>query len=157
MRRAEQLSKVADPFANPLGGGVMEVEMMDIELLERNRVRFDVLVGEVLDAVDIDREENQILLTTRSGRKFLVYHEQDCCEKVQIVGQDGSFDKLIGKPIVEARDIAVDTTEEGIDDSQTTTTLVFRVDDQTVISRWVGDSNGYYSESVDIAELMSGG
>jgi hypothetical protein len=27
MRRAEQLSKVADPFANPIRGGVMEVEM----------------------------------------------------------------------------------------------------------------------------------
>ena len=130
---------------------------MDIELLERNRVRFDVLVGEVLDAVDIDREENQILLTARSGRKFLVYHEQDCCEKVQIVGQDGGFDKLIGKPIVEARDFAVDTSEEAIDSSQTTTALVFRVDDQTVVSRWIGDSNGYYSESVDIAELINGG
>ena len=84
---------------------------MDIELLERNRVRFDVLVGEVLDAVDIDKEENQILLTTRSGRKFLVYHEQDCCEKVQIVGQDGNFDNLIGRPLIEARDFAVDTGE----------------------------------------------
>ena len=129
---------------------------MDVELLQRNRVRFDVLVGEVLDAVDIDRKENQILLTTRSGRRFLVYHEQECCEKVAIFGQDGSFDKLIGKPIVEARDIAVDTGDDELD-SQTTTTLVFRVDDQTVISRWVGDSNGYYSERVDIAELLSGG
>ena len=130
---------------------------MDIELLGRNRVEFSVLVGEVLDSVDIDREENQILLTTRSGRKFMVYHEQDCCEKVQIVGQDGSFDMLIGKPLTEARGFAVDTSEEAIDSSQTTTTLVFRVDDQTVISRWIGDSNGYYSESVDIAELISGG
>jgi hypothetical protein len=131
--------------------------MMDIELIKRRHVEFSDLVGEVLDAVDIDREENQILLTTRSGRKFLVYHEQDCCETVAISGQDGSFDKLIGKPLIEARDFAVDTGEEGIDDSQTTTTLVFRVDDQTVISRWVGDSNGYYSESVDIAELINGG
>ena len=130
---------------------------MDIELIKRRHVEFSDLVGEVLDAVDIDREENQILLTTRSGRKFLVYHEQDCCETVAISGQDGSFDKLIGKPLIEARDFAVDTGEEGIDDSQTTTTLVFRVDDQTVISRWVGDSNGYYSESVDIAELINGG
>ena len=129
---------------------------MDIELLKRKHVEFSALVGEVLDAVDIDREENQILLTTRSGRKFLVYHEQDCCETVAISGQDGSFDKLIGKVIVEVRDIAVDTGDDEID-SQTTTTLVFRVDDQTIISRWIGDSNGYYSESVDIAELINGG
>jgi hypothetical protein len=129
---------------------------MDINRLERSRVKFDVLVGEVLDAVDIDREKDQILLTTRSGRQFLIHHEQKCCETVEISGQDGSFDKLIGKPIVEARDNAVDTSEEAAD-SQTTTTLVFRVDDHAVISRWVGDSNGYYSESVDIAELINGG
>jgi hypothetical protein len=131
--------------------------MMDIESIGKRHVEFSALVGEVLDAVDIDREENQILLTTRSGRKFLVYHEQDCCETVAISGQDGSFDNLIGKPLIEARDFGVDTSEEAIDDSQTTTTLVFRVDDQTVISRWIGDSNGYYSESVDIAELINGG
>ena len=131
---------------------------MDIELIKRRHVEFSDLVGEVLDAVDIDREENQILLTTRSGRKFLVYHEQDCCETVAISDQDGNFDNLIGKPLIEARDFAVDTGESESDyDSQTTTTLVFRVDDQTVISRWVGDSNGYYSESVDIAELINGG
>jgi hypothetical protein len=131
---------------------------MDIELIRRRHVEFSDLVGEVLDAVDIDKEENQILLTTRSGRRFMVYHEQDCCESVRMVGQDGSFDKLIGKPIIEARDFAVDTGESESDyDSQTTTTLVFRVDDQTVISRWIGDSNGYYSESVDIAELINGG
>jgi hypothetical protein len=129
---------------------------MEINRLKRSRVKFDVLVGEVLDAVDIDREKDQILLTTRSGRQFLIYHEQKCCETVEISGQDGSFDKLIGKPIVEARDNAVDTSEEAAD-SQTTTTLVFRVDDHTVISRWVGDSNGYYSESVDIEELINGG
>jgi hypothetical protein len=130
--------------------------MMDIELLKRKHVEFSVLVGEVLDAVDIDKRKDQILLTTRSGRQFLVYHEQDCCESVRIVGQDGNFEKLIGKPIVEARDNAVDTSEEAAD-SQTTTTLIFRVDGETVISRWVGDSNGYYSESVDIAELINGG
>ncbi len=129
---------------------------MDIELLKRKHVEFSVLVGEVLDAVDIDKRKDQILLTTRSGRQFLVYHEQDCCESVRIVGQDGNFEKLIGKPIVEARDNAVDTSEEAAD-SQTTTTLIFRVDGETVISRWVGDSNGYYSESVDIAELINGG
>ncbi len=130
---------------------------MDINRLERSRVKFDVLVGEVLDAVDIDREKDQILLTTRSGRQFLIYHEQKCCETVEISGQDGSFIRLVGKPIVEAREIAIDTTKDDSYGTETTTTLIFRVDGETVISRWVGDSNGYYSESVDIAELINGG
>jgi hypothetical protein len=130
---------------------------MDINRLERSRVKFDVLVGEVLDAVDIDREKDQILLTTRSGRQFLIHHEQDCCETVEIVGQDGCFIRLVGKPIVEAREIAIDTTKDDSYGTETTTTLIFRVDGETVISRWVGDSNGYYSESVDIAELINGG
>jgi hypothetical protein len=130
---------------------------MDINRLERSRVKFDVLVGEVLDAVDIDREKDQILLTTRSGRQFLIHHEQDCCETVEIVGQDGCFIRLVGKPIVEAREIAIDTTKDDSYGTETTTTLIFRVDGETVISRWVGDSNGYYSDSVDIAELINGG
>jgi hypothetical protein len=130
---------------------------MDINRLERSRVKFDVLVGEVLDAVDIDREKDQILLTTRSGRQFLIHHEQDCCETVEIVGQDGCFIRLVGKTIVEAREIAIDTTKDDSYGTETTTTLIFRVDGETVISRWVGDSNGYYSESVDIAELINGG
>jgi hypothetical protein len=130
---------------------------MDINRLERSRVKFDVLVGEVLDAVDIDREKDQILLTTRSGRQFLIHHEQNCCETVEIVGQDGCFIRLVGKPIVEAREIAIDTTKDDSYGTETTTTLIFRVDGETVISRWVGDSNGYYSESVDIAELINGG
>jgi len=117
-------------------------------------VDFNELVGEVLEAIDIDTEEDQILLTTQSGRQFLIHHYQDCCEKVVIVGQDGSFHRLIGKPIVEAREIAIDTTGHDDSESQTTTTLVFRVDNETVISRWVGDSNGYYSESVDISEIL---
>jgi hypothetical protein len=128
--------------------------MMDANKYEKKIVDFDALVGEVLDAVDIDREKDQILLTTRSGRQFLIHHEQDCCETVEIVGQDGCFLKLVGKPIVEAREIAIDTTKDDSLGTETTTTLIFRVDDQTVISRWVGDSNGYYSESVDISEIV---
>jgi len=128
--------------------------MMDANKYEKKIVDFDALVGEVLEAIDVDKEKDQILFTTRSGRQFLIHHEQDCCETVEIVGQDGCFLKLVGKPIVEAREIAIDTSDDDNSDSQTTTTLVFRVDGETVISRWVGDSNGYYSESVDISEIV---
>jgi len=39
------------------------------------------------------------------------------------------------------------------DDSFTATTITFKTDQDTVISRWHGSSNGYYSESVDFAQL----
>ena len=72
---------------------------------------------------------------------------------MEIAGTDGEWASLLGKVIV-----AVEKKEEeviGESDSSTRTTLVFKVDDATVISRWLGESNGYYSESVDFAEMAA--
>lgn len=120
------------------------------------------LVGETLAYVDTDEHGEEIRLTTQSGKVFTIYHSQDCCEYVRIVDTEGNWRDLIGKVI---EDISV-IEESGCiddggvrpayanDDSWTTTDLVFLVDGATVISRWVGESNGYYSESVDVAELI---
>lgn len=115
------------------------------------------LVGEVLTHIDIDPEHHEILLTTESGRVVKLYHSQDCCESVTIVGTDGEWRALIGKPLIEATKEAVKQgdppPESEYPDSWTRTNFVFRVTDATVISRWIGESNGYYSESVDIADI----
>ena len=76
---------------------------------------------------------------------------QDCCENVSIQDTEGEWHTIIGKVIIEAdEEIIESNTSWG---SRTDTKLKFRVDDATVISKWVGESNGYYSESVDIAEV----
>lgn len=113
------------------------------------------LVGEVLTHIDVDPEQGQILLTTASGRKFMIYHSQDCCESVQIVGTDGEWGSLIGKPLklVEHEEVSQGDPPPEYPDSWTRTNLTFRVDGATVISRWLGMLNGYYSESVDLVEL----
>lgn len=111
------------------------------------------LTGETLTYIDIDPENDEILLTTQSGRRIKFHHRQDCCESVRIVGTDGEWRSLIGKPLVEVKHDAVNADDEGSDGSATRTTLTFRVDDATVISRWFGNSNGYYSERVDIEEI----
>lgn len=119
-------------------------------------MKFSELKGEVLDYIDVDPENDTILLTTRSGRKVLIHHRQDCCESVRIVDTIGEWRNIVGKVIVDA----VHESKEVIGEhdcaySRTDTDLIFRVDDATVISRWVGESNGYYSEDVDISDITS--
>lgn len=117
----------------------------------RDRIELSSLVGEVLTYIDTDEKNDEIMLTTASGRKIKIYHDQDCCETVWIEDTQGNWHELIGKVIVEAsKDEKQDECDYG---SRTETTLKFRVDDATVISRWIGESNGYYSESVDIEDM----
>lgn len=109
------------------------------------------LVGEVLTYIDIDETSDQIMLTTKSGRSVMIYHQQDCCESVRIESTEGDWGNLIGKVIVSASDNA--ERSETMFGTETKTELRFVVDGSTVISRWIGESNGYYSESVDFKEL----
>lgn len=121
----------------------------------RDRIELSSLVGEVLTYIDTDEKNDEIMLTTASGRKIKIYHDQDCCESVRIEDTQGNWHDLVGKVIVEASE---DVKPQGdpppeYPDSWTRTTLTFRVDGATVISRWIGESNGYYSESVDIEDV----
>ena len=119
----------------------------------------ETLVGVVLNYIDTDEKGDVIMLTTKSGRKFKIYHEQDCCEVVKIQDTEGNWHDLLGKVIVDASEETecdvCESEEIYCEESWTKTTLTFKVNDATVISRWIGTSNGYYSERVDIAELAT--
>lgn len=118
-------------------------------------VNVKVLEGEILTNIDIDEDKRQMLLTTKSGRVFRFHHKQDCCEDVKIVGLDENFTTLQGKVINEVKEEVVE--EENMEDYEhrTKTNFIFKTDENTAICRWVGISNGYYSETVDIDELES--
>ena len=114
------------------------------------------LVGEVLTHIDVDDANNVIMLVTASGKEFRVCHHQDCCERVRIVDTLGNWKELIGKQII-GMDIHAGNAETDPDgepvESGTDTEITFRTDEHTVISRWFGESNGYYSESVDFDRI----
>ncbi len=88
-----------------------------------------------------------------NGKTYTFLHHQDCCESVNIEDIIGDLSDLIGSPIVEAEEISSDsapapTREYGID-SYTWTFYRFSTNKGTVTVRWLGTSNGYYSEGVD--------
>ncbi len=106
------------------------------------------LEGEVITHIDIDPENDIITITTKSKRSFSLHHNQCCCEYVRIVGYDGEIRSIYGKPVVVA-----EHSEEAVSDCQTNITITLKTDRDTLIFRWIGESNGYYSESVDISEI----
>lgn len=118
-------------------------------LLESSK---ESLVGETITHIDVDESQSEILFTTQSGKQILVHHWQQCCEEVKLAGIDGDIYSLVGWV---ARDIS-EETEEGKsgDGTWTKTVLTFRVGGLAVVTRWFGESNGYYSENVDFSLVV---
>ena len=125
-------------------------------------VEFSTLVGEVLISISGCRTGgDEVIFTTASGRSFRMHHEQDCCESVQLEEIIGDPVILLNLPITLAR---VDTNEnppnerQGVDwrrgeEGGTWTFYNIGTARGTVTLRWLGTSNGYYSESVSFEEL----
>ena len=112
------------------------------------------LVNEVISKVNAD--SGTLTFKTESGRNVEFHHYQDCCESVYISKIKGDLNSLIGKKITCVEEYFPDIEGAGLDerpyDSYTITQHVFTAGDIKVTVYWLGESNGYYSESVHIRE-----
>ena len=114
------------------------------------------LTGRTLVKADSDDSE-YIALTMEDGAIVRFYHDQDCCEHVRlwdIVGgtvQDLEGQKIVGCSILQG-DIPPEVNYQP-GESHTWTEHHLRLEDERLIKfRWLGESNGYYSESIYISE-----
>lgn len=116
-------------------------------------VKFSDLVGKVLvSAVNIDNEK--IVFTTNTNEVYVMLHEQDCCESVYVESIVGDLEDLINTPIIIAEESSNSPDREDEDDDTCTWTF-YKIDTVKggVTIRWLGTSNGYYSESVSFFKL----
>lgn len=129
----------------------------------------NVLIGLTIASIKRGDKNNpdRLEIATQEGRSFLFYHSQDCCESVTIERIDGDLSDLIDSPILSATETIEDKSHESIRaffgwpedryiESITLTTFAFETANGKVFVNWVGESNGYYSESVSFVETTNG-
>jgi hypothetical protein len=116
------------------------------------------LLGVTLTKVEVRSDE--IVFTTEGGDRYKLYHSQDCCECVTVDDVCGDPNDLVGSPLTMAEESTSYENPPGVakqhqDSSFTWTFYRFATVKGYVTIRWYGESNGYYSESVDF-EKVSG-
>jgi hypothetical protein len=116
------------------------------------------LLNKVMHHIDVSSDDSTITFITTEGEVYSMSHNQDCCESVTIEDIAGDLSDLCGEPLLMAEEATnrdthpdeFDTKDRYIDDSFTWTFYKFATIKGYVTIRWLGTSNGYYSEDVDI-------
>lgn len=98
-----------------------------------------------------EKGNDTITFTSKDGEVFQMFHEQECCEGVQIEDICGDINDLIGYPILLAEEVQQNAELDY--DSGTWTFYKLSTIKGNVTLRWLGTSNGYYSESVSIQRI----
>lgn len=96
--------------------------------------------------------DERLVFTSDKGWKFTFFHSQDCCEDVSIEDVIGDLNDLAGSPLLQAEEVSSENEPkpQNCNDSHTWTFYKFASIKGSVTVRWLGQSNGYYSESVDL-------
>ena len=114
-------------------------------------------------------ESDSIIFECESGERYIMEHQQDCCESVYIEDITGDLQGLIGQPIILAEEVENEEywgskfsgedwnnkNEDGEYYPESHTWTFYKISNihTDVTIRWFGESNGYYSEGVDFQLL----
>lgn len=108
------------------------------------------LKGLIPLSICVKNVDEEFIITTAQG-DFVFTHFQDCCESVRIEDITGDIQDLVGHPLLLAEEVSSEVVPAPANfDSYTWTFYKFATIKGYVDVRWLGESNGYYSESVDL-------
>jgi hypothetical protein len=116
----------------------------------------DVLQGKTLSSITGEVGSGEIVFVTTNGDKYLMYHEQDCCESVSVEDIVGDLQDLVGSELLVAEVVEGESPADfEAYESYTWTFYKFATRKGYVDIRWLGQSNGYYSESVSFVKVKA--
>lgn len=118
-------------------------------------INISELKGKIFKSIIIFKDKEEILFTTDNDEHYLMFHDRDCCESVKIEDIIGDIKDLIGMPILMAeKESNVGKVNHDDYYSSTWTFYKFGTVKGYVTIRWLGESNGYYSEDVSLVKLV---
>lgn len=119
----------------------------------------ECMVGKTFDAV-LRHGADELFFTDATGKKGVrFFHFQNCCEDVEIDDIVGDLDDLVGNPILRAEEASSESEEQGRTTKYgdpmygTWTFYKFETVKGSVTVKWLGTSNGFYSEKVSWEEI----
>ncbi len=120
------------------------------------KTEFSNLIGKTLVKIE-NRDNKELLFHTSDNEIYRMFHEQDCCECVDLEDIIGNLDDILNSPIMDAFEKTDDFTgNPKYDEYNELTQWTFYTivtEKSSVTLRWYGESNGYYSVNVDF-ELL---
>jgi hypothetical protein len=124
---------------------------MDYENIVNTQKGLALMLGKTFVQVTGSVGGYEMTFETANGERFMFAHSQDCCESVDINDIVGDLQDLCGSPLLLAEEVkgATEPDEEHYE-SYTYTFYKFATRKGYVDVRWLGESNGYYSEGVSL-------
>lgn len=118
---------------------------------------FDLVKGKTITAVyGLNKQEDSVLLSLDDSSQIEFYHEQSCCENVWLEDFEFSGRDIIGGTILDIV-LVSERQEDSVWGSKTWTFYKIQTTKGELFLRWCGESNGYYSEQVDIKYISPDG
>jgi hypothetical protein len=114
---------------------------------------YDDLIGKVVKQVDV-MDKERVIFTLEDDTRWIMYHEQDCCETVWLDDVCGDWRTILDSPIVMAEE-TIQTNTDDWGESQTFTFYKFATVNGYITLMWKGMSNGYYSETVSFHQEVN--
>ena len=116
--------------------------------MKKYNCNFEELKGLTFKNISVNNNEIRFYVT--DDTYFHMHHYQDCCECVYIEDICGDIQDLIGHRILEAECVTNHDNPKEYAEFFTWTFYKISTIKGSVTIRWYGESNGYYSESVDL-------
>ena len=117
------------------------------------------LIGKTIASVECV-DSDTVRFTCSTGERYHMYHSQACCEIVRIVHETGTEFPTPSTVLYAAEEdvpaAGVTTIPTDYSHTWTTYTFILRTADNRIMPwqiTWLGESDGYYSESVGFDKI----